>query len=269
LFNLASTHDLLCASDYLTVDDGTIVYQSVGKTRLMGRRLTDIGPWDMWNDTKDYGPAIALDLKVSGYFLNSGTRGRDDFVQRFYGSIKASWADQIRQVPTFDVHVSMPPLVAVVLDRAANRQNIPQVIADLRDELAEIRAELCEFDHLARDIRSQAEAENFSRKLFESFLAIVPESRVDRGFKPLAKVWQLGRPIMTAYSMVTNPTLLAPDKLEALLGEVRKAVTVNSSLVDRTHTSAKFAELLRTENIFRLVARHFSAAEIKVLCRAN
>jgi hypothetical protein len=109
------------------------------------------------------------------------------------------------------------------------------------------------------------DAENFSKKILESFAAIVPESRLDRGFKPLARIWKLASRIPSAYSILTNPAELDPARLEKALRDTKEAVSADESLVDRTHTAATFAKLLRTDNVYQLLLRHFSSAELKLL----
>lgn len=266
LFNLANTHDLLCATDYVTSNDGVVIHQQSSNSEFLGIRATDLSFSDLFQKVQNYGPALALDLKISGYFVDSlNKKTKDGYVNRFYGSVKAAWAKQLSGVPSFDLQIPMPPLVTIVLDRAGNRQGIPAAIRELRDQLMDVRGELCEFDHLTRNARRQVDAENLAKKILESFAAIVPESRLDRGFQPLARIWKLASPIRTAYSIVTNPTELDPAKLDRALKDIQEAVLADGSLVDRTHTAATFADLLRTDNVYQLLIRHFSPAELKLL----
>jgi hypothetical protein len=266
LFNLSNTHDLLCATDYIAANDGAIVYQQSGNSEYVGKQANDLSFADIFPAAQNYGPALALDLKISGYFAGPPmAKGRDGYVNRFYGSIRAGWAKQVSELPSFDLQIPIPPLVAVVLDRAGNRQAIPAAIEELRDQLMDVRGELCEFDHLTRNIRKQTDAEKFSKKILESFAAVVPESRLDRGFKPLARIWNLLTPIRTAYSIVANPSELNPENIERALKQAKEAVKGDTSLVDRTHTAATFAKLLRTDTVYQLLGRHFSPTELRLL----
>lgn len=267
IFQGAETVDWLCATDYGFVQHGRITQTASGEASLIGQTIAPPGALlaPLAARSKDVGSALAVDLKVSGYFAGrppGAAKSPANVVTNFYDRVAVPWRSHVSSVPAVDINLTLPPLLSIALDRASSRESLPKTIAILREELAEVRAELCEFDELVRAPKSQAELENTSRRILQAFAAVVPTSRLERGSRNLAKIWSVIKPIRRAYNIAINPIALDADQIEKLIKESNAAVMEKVSLVDRTISAATFAKLLRTQTMRRLVLKHFSGEEI-------
>jgi hypothetical protein len=270
LFQQANSCDWLCAVDYLYSKENVIYGQLDRSQALVGQRLEQaLTKIPNPTQTQLIGRSVAIDLKVPGYFFGTDSLTTDNFVTRLYERVAISLEHNTKAVPTLGLNIHVPPLLAIVLHRASNRNDLPAATVELRSELDRVRAELCEFDHMVRTEESQQHLEKKCREIEEAFAAIVADSRLDRGARTLGKIWSLNRPVRSAYNIATNPTALSPEALSKLMSEIQSAVTQNLSLVDRTITSAMFSRLLRTDNNRKLLAKHFTDSEIKSLDRSK
>lgn len=153
-----------------------------------------------------------------------------------------------------------------MLDRAASRTEIPDVIRALHDELGPVRYELFEFNQLIHSKCSQAELERKAARIKEAFIAIVPEAKADVGQRALAKCWELAKVLAKGYATAIHPVAIDGAKVVALLDEASQVVMNNTGrLVDRTMSSRKFARLLRTKSVHSIIRKHFTEAEIRTL----
>ena len=269
LFGLADTADFLCATDYAYALDRIVIQQSRSIQSLEGQSVDSLeqslGPLNA--AIANVSTSVAMDLKVPGYFIGAdqplGTH--DSFFSAFYSRVAISLQEHVKSAPGLGYSVRIPPLLAVVLDRAATRAALPRAITELRGELDRVRAELCEFDEMIRSNESQTALERKCVHIHESFAAVVPESRLELGARMLARTWSLIKPIRSAYNIAVNPVALSPSQLEKLASDVKAAVIENASLVDRTVTAATFSRLLRAANFRALIARHFSDREMSAL----
>jgi hypothetical protein len=270
VFNALETRDVLYANDFYTcygdvVGGSARQGASVAGTSI--HALDAIFP-DWRAESGRISLALGSDLGAPAYIAGPLSRSdqRSGYFGELYHRIDLSWREHTSRIPKLDVSVHLPPFLAIVLDRAGNREEIPDAIRTLRAELQFVRYELSEFNALLRhDDVNQAAAERRAQSILAAFDAIVPASRLDRGWRPLAAVWSLVKPLRTAYSAVSEPWLLDVDQLEVMLREANEAVVRNSSIVDETLTSRTFSDLLRTDQLRHLIGRHFGEDEMRRL----
>ncbi len=214
LFNVASTRDWLCAFDYALSEGHQITRGLASGSTFRGAKYPDLkaGEMPLQQLLSDVAPALARDFKVPGYFSNQEIRNNyrspRSFTHELYDRISVPWQQCVSNVPGVEYSIDLPPLLAIVLSRAASRERIPEVIKELHDELGPVRYELHEFDNLVRTETSQVALESKTARIQEAFMAIVPASRHQYARRTLARVWKLTRPLAKAYGLAINPTSL-------------------------------------------------------------
>jgi hypothetical protein len=272
LFNIARTRDWLCAYDYALVTHGKISRTEKRDTRLRHVEYGDFRKFQTISAPRaaDVIAGLALDFKMPGYFsdrhLIERYKSPQTFTHELYDRMEVPWKACVASVPGAQFNIEVPPLLSVVLDRAASRTEIPDVIRALHDELGPVRYELFEFNQLIHSKCSQAELERKAARIKEAFIAIVPEAKADVGQRALAKCWELAKVLAKGYATAIHPVAIDGAKVVALLDEASQVVMNNTGrLVDRTMSSRKFARLLRTKSVHSIIRKHFTEAEIRTL----
>ena len=269
LFSLAKSRDWLVAPEFLWVSDGVVVRSTLTKSPLVGKQVDQIRAGKYSHD--DVNEAINVTVESHGvpaYFTNLAlirSRRGDGFPRRFYHRIRQSWDNAVGDIPPIVCTFSLPPLLALILDRLNNRSDLQNVITDLRAELAPVREELIEFNNIVTQSTSSAEIEARVRRITESFDAIVPESRLSgaqRWQRRILSIQGLVRPLIKfAMGFATKGGATLEDGLK-VAGGARDLLIENKALIDRTITAKTFVNLLNTESLQSLVRHHFSEAEI-------
>jgi hypothetical protein len=275
LFALAGSRDWLVAPKFVRTQDGTVASSTLPNSALVGASVEDVRlRTRYWNE--DVTEALNVTIESHGVpaYLTDPTMVRsrrgDGFPKRFYHSLRKSWDQAVGDIPPIVCTFALPPLLAVVLNRLNNRADLQTVIADLRSELAPVRAELQDFNRIVTQSTSQAEIDARVRRIVESFDSIVPESRlstVQRRQRKILTIQGLVRPLVKfamGFAMKSGATVEAG--ISAAHG-VSDAVIESRSIVDRTVTAQTFVGLMRTESLQALVGTHFTAAEVAALER--
>jgi hypothetical protein len=271
VFSVPAARDWLCASDYVAVDGGRVVFSQRQDNSLLGLSVEEAARHAKQSSVMatDVFPSLAFDLKVPGYFSDSSLINRykapQNFAHELYDRIKLPWDQYVSSVPGVELSIQLPPLLAVVLTRAKKRGDIPDVVRALHDELGPVRYELIEFDHMVRSSSEQVALENKTKRIQESFAAIVPESRLDTGRNTIARMWSLVRPLRQTYNIAINPISIDAEKLQELVESCQSAVMQDASLADRTTSARTFTKLVRTESMLSLLKRHFTTPELAAM----
>jgi len=274
-FNIAPCSDSLFAVERLEIADGMVVGSSNINSIAKGLALNNL--------SSAYRPALALvgdfalalpmDFQAATHyacpeFSFASNQGASGFIDELYSRIHRPWMEMAKSAPQLHVNVSLPPLIAIVLSRASHRSNIPQVLAELRDELTDVRLKLIEMNNFLASTTSQADIIKYSTKMNSMFDAIVPESLLttaERRKRSLMSVFQFFKPTLPLYSIALDPLSASPDKFKELYSSISNAVATDSKIVSRNVASAKFAELLRVESMRDSLTTHFSRDEIGIL----
>jgi hypothetical protein len=256
LMGLAAGRDFLVAPEFLRADGGVVVSATFTNSPLIGRRLDTMTPgYQYWSpNIADAINAAIAQQGIPAYLADSlliKSRRGDGFAKNFYHRLRISWDKATEGIPPIECAFNVPPLLAIVLNRLNNRQDLKAVLVALREELVPVRAELREFSSIVTASTTQQEVARRVKRLNESFDAIMVEAsltsaeRVQRG---LALVQRLTRPIikfMAGFVTKTGPSLddlLGVASTPSLLVEYQ-------SVVDRTVTARTFSGLVRVEAV--------------------
>ena len=256
LFQKAQAYDHIFAVEKVRVDDQTIAESSLINSPVLGSSLTEakahyLARSDMQRAAM---ASVPLHFGVPAYFTDPGIEpfaGRRGMLGEFYTQVCDDWASATGSVPDFSVSVPVPPLLAVVLDRSANRNAIPATIAALRDELAPVRREMLGFTEMLNGALNQKQLEERCRYLKESFAAAVPASRKSGSILlPLLKLYRSARSPLDAVIKALNPDYKPDDP---------------RILANRTVTGRVFSQLLKTDAVQSMMRYHFTPAEIRAV----
>jgi len=203
--------------------------------------------------------SIPIDFGVPSYFAHPLLRpysGKRGFFGEFYTNVARDWDQGMGVVPDVAEVIPVPPLVAVVLDRAGRREDIPATVLALRDELAPVRAELLGFSDMLRGAYNQVQVEEKCRDIRASFGATFKASRLRD--QPLLL------PLLKLYKTVKSPLdpLIAALNPDFVPGDPRV-------LADRTVTAKTFAKLLRVDAMHSLLTNILTETEIHNLGRST
>lgn len=270
LFDLETSWDYLVASEAVQVEDGIIMGSTDQKSKHTGKRLADLSYSDLnLGRSPESAPLVLSDmLKVPSYYSEASTeraRRGDGFQKRFYSQLNVSWKRATANIPPVVCSFSIPPLLAIVLDQANSRQDIPAIITGLRSELTEVRKELIELNSIATSAAGQAEIEALVKRVEQSFSAILPESRLTQPEKLARRFFRAQSVIRPIVQLATGFFLNNGNSIADIPGIAQQAAETfvqTEKIVERTITASKFAPMVKTESIQQLVKHHFSEVEI-------
>ncbi|WP_155914629.1 hypothetical protein [Asticcacaulis sp. AC460] len=272
LMSMAHSIDYIIAPEYVKSENGVIVDASFSKSPLLGKKLSEISIDEYWSkDVSDAINASVSGFGIPAYFsdsrLNQSRRG-DGFQKRFYGGLNISWEKSVGNSPPIVCTFRLPPLLSIVLDRANNRQDIKNVIRDLRDELSIVRKELLNFNQIVTKPKSEIEISKMVKWIDESFEAILPEAGLTSGQRISRKIFNIHkivRPIVKFMAGFVMKTGLSYDDVLGYATNIHEYVLESESVIDRTQTSKIFSNLVKVESIQSLVRHHFSQSEINAI----
>ena len=270
--NAAPCCDHLLAVELIGVQSGEITESTNPHSTLVGRPFDDHSRnyRDLFATSAKVANAFPMQLGAASHFsaedfvaaTRSSTAG---FINDLYQRIERPWMTIAQSEPSLFIDVKLPPLIAIVLTRAARRADIPQVLRDLREELASARADLNRLNRMLDSSITQADLNAQVRRINESFDAIVPEALLtdsERRWRRITSVYQFLRPLRQLYSVAVDPLSADAEKIIELYNNSRDAVLRNQKIVSRSVTAATFAELLKVEAARGLVTSHFSPKEV-------
>jgi len=272
LINSIGGRDHLVAPEFLIVEEGIVRASTMDGSSSIGRTLEAISSNGYSDTLANEAINVAAETHGIPAYLASKQmqhlRRGDGFQKRFYGRLQTSWAKATGDIPPIVCSFSLPPLLAVVLHRANHREDLASVIDELRQELADARAELRDFNASITRTSTAAEIEARVRRLDASFDAIVPESRLspaERRKRRILSFQGLVRPVLKfAMAFATKSGASLADGLNAA-GGARDLIIESRALIDRTVTARSFVGLMQTESLQALVQHHLKDAEIAAI----
>lgn len=275
LFSVAKSRDWLIAPERLKLDGQSIVASTLPASPFVGRSIEALRSGTYSHSGVLDAINVAIESHgVAGYFSNPDlmrSRRGDGFQKRFYHRLRKSWEDAVGDLPPIVCTFSLPPLLAVVLDRSNNRSDLKKTLQELREELAPVRSELRSFNEIVIRSVSNAEIERRVRHITESFNAILPESRLssaERRQRKLLSIQRLSRPLIKlAMGFLTTTGATLEDGLQAAKG-ASGLIFESDALVDRTVTARTFVDLVKTESLQSLIKQHFRPSEIEAIERS-
>jgi hypothetical protein len=251
-------YDVIYATEEVVLEDHRIVASSYPESAIVGL--------DFGTAMKDYLSltpmqaaaifATPQSMSAPAYFsdpLLGRFAGKRGFFGEFYAAIRRDWDQSTSTVPDIDFSVTLPPLTAIVLDRAASRDAIPAAIMEVRDELAAVRQEMLQLsDRLRFRPLDQRQVEEQCRALRESFQAVVRASRTQH--RPIILT------LLQLFSAVRKPLDLVMTHLNPAYSPGDPRVLAN-----RTVTGRMFARLLATDSLHSLMTHFFTHAELRAI----
>jgi hypothetical protein len=174
--------DEVVITEHVSIVDQKVTESSWGGTRLIGQGLpTDISSYLSVNPevgamlasypSEFRLPAYFADPMIEEHFSSSGT-----FSDKFYRTVGATIIERSSIIPGSTVEVRLPLLVWILLGRINNRNEIPDEIVALRDELNEARRELSELDSRMLSAGREAERADIAKYYIEAFGRVVDAS---------------------------------------------------------------------------------------------
>ncbi|MBA2668984.1 MAG: hypothetical protein H0U67_01270 [Gemmatimonadetes bacterium] len=162
----------------------------------------------------------------------------------------------MKAVPDIAEVIPVPPLLAIVLDRAPTRSDVPATIFALREELEPIRAEMLGFSDMLRGAYNQVQVEQRCTEIRASFSATFKASRLTEQplLLPLLKLYKAAKSPLDPLIAALNPDYVPGDP---------------RVLADRTLTAKSFARLLRVDAMHSLLASMLSEGEIRNLSKST
>lgn len=260
LFSAATAYDQFFVVEDVRVHDGPIRSSNLDGSGIRGLAIEEAKAAYLYHSPYQAAvlSSIPVDFGVPGYFTHPLLRphsGKRGFFGDFYTTVAHDWDEAMKVVPDITEVIPVPPLVAIVLDRANRRSDLPAVILTLREELAPIRAELSGFSDILRGSFNQIQIEEKCGDIRASFAATFKASRRrDQSFL---------LPLLKLYKAVKSPLdpLIAALNPEYVPGDPRV-------LADRTVTARTFAGLLRVDSMHSLLTNILTEAEVQSLNRS-
>jgi len=166
--------------------------------------------------------------------------------------------------PQLRVELKLPPLLAIVLNRANCRSDVPAVLKELREEMAPIREDLVYLNRMIDACLDQSEIYAQTKRISESFDAIVAESLltpVELRWRRIISVFNLIKPVKQIYAIAADPLAADHEKFVEVFQSAKAAVQQDSRIVSRSVAASKFSELLRVGSVRDMVTSHFTNEE--------
>jgi hypothetical protein len=272
IMRLADSRDWIFAPEIVRVEGGTVVQTGLRDSPLRGMKVDAIGRGTRyWNTDIALGISAALgDHGVAAYLTEPDLlrpRRGDGFHKHLCSRINESWQRATAGMPPVTCTIALPPMLAIVMNRLMNREDLLAGIRELREELRPVRGELKALNEIATRSTDQGDVERMTKRITEAFDDIVPESRrspAEKRLLTIMRVYRLAKATGTlGYKCykVLNGSEKAVELAKATR-DLRDAVLETNLVVDRTVTSQKFAELAELEALQSL-AKMLSEAEIR------
>ncbi|MDO9054137.1 MAG: hypothetical protein Q7U37_09465 [Gallionella sp.] len=273
-FNAAPCSDYLLASELVEIRNGEIISSTNPSSLLTGNELDDRRDnyARLLSSSSEIVNAMPMQVDAAAHYsaneftmhLKQGSAG---FINSLYRRIERPWMEVAQIEPSLFIDVKLPPLIAIVLARAGHRKDIPEVLIELREELAPVRDDLARMNCLLDSTITQADLNAQVRKINESFDAIVPEALLtdaERRWRRITTAFNFVKPARQLYGIAVDPLAADPDKIAEIFQNTRQAILQNRRIVSRSVPAAKFSELLRVDSARGIVTTHFSQKELEL-----
>lgn len=273
-FQTANCRDLLFATEYITFGNGVVESSSNQNSKLLGQPTEQLSDnyRSLLRDAAESASAFPLEIGATTYYtgpeLAAPMRAGAGFIDELYRRIYRPWMDVAQATPPLHVDVKLPPMLAIVLSRAMFREQIPDTLRELRDELRTVREELNYLNVFLDRTLSQADILAQVRKVNESFDAIVPEALLTdaaRRWRRIASVYRGILPVKQLYSIAVDPLSVDHERFRELFGAAQDTVAKDRRIVSRYVSADSFSELLRVGSIRDMVTSHFTDVELRLL----
>jgi hypothetical protein len=127
---------------------------------------------------------------ICGGFGKNAIEIAEKYPETLFHDLDEHWKRYAEEMMEDGLGLLIPPVLGIVLSRAASREAIPIVIRDLRDEWAEARTKVWTLLDALRTARTLGEATSIRRELSESSKLFAPQAN-DADSRPIRVLWEL------------------------------------------------------------------------------
>jgi hypothetical protein len=273
---VAPCRDLLYASEFISISREEIVESTNLDSKVVGRSSCDdsLAYGLITESCADLANALPMTIGAAAHFASNALQkplrpGVGGFINQLYSRINKPWMEVAQSQPHLYCELKLPPLLAICLNRASHRADLPGVLGELRQELADARIELNSMNEMLESSNSQAEIVRQSKRIQQCFDAIVPEAlmtNTQRKQRRIMSVFRILKPIPQLYSAAVDPLSLGPSQFADVFDSVQATILNEGRIVSRCSSALKFSSLLRTGSIRDVMTSHFNDDELRLLC---
>ena len=271
------SRDLLFTTEYLEVDERIVTSSSNPRSGLINRSIESFGNGYelVLKSSSEVSITLPNRIGATTYFSNSEltkhfSNYESGFIKRLYDSIEKPWFEIAQASPLIEVDIKLPPLISIVLSRASYRDEIPNVIRSLREELTASRKELTRFNSLIGEDLNQRDYMAQVNRIQDSFNAIVAESQLTDAEimkRKILGVWSLIRPVANVY-VASNFTMFNTlDEFMTVYRSMEDRVKKSSHIVSRNVPASTMSEMLKVDNIFMSTKKILTDSELKLFSK--
>jgi len=127
---------------------------------------------------------------LAGEFGNAAIGASSEFPTELFDPLDQQWQQFARDADSGGLGLVVPPVVSILLSRAARRDAIPGILADLRNEWGVARAKVWALVAQLKAARTLEDAFEIKRQLEEAARLIVPTSP-SVGTRPIRVLWDI------------------------------------------------------------------------------
>lgn len=272
-------------------------------TRLIGLAadFSNAGPGDVYYQAHlDYLSRLGLVLRTGGSVVCEGEFGKaaferpTEFPSTLFEGLDKEWESYAREAYE-GFGLTLPPVLSIVLTRAARRDAIATIVGDLRAEWGDARRRIWESIHTLKTAETLAEAHEIRRELAEAAKRFSPaQEQGTLQQSPLRVIWDIfataavgalsGNPAIgvlggTTKALIENAPHLARDLFGGgafdLARRVRtelREVESTTPLLSRLLTPSELEELSRgvadAREDFDSWIRRAPISDLDALCRS-
>lgn len=272
---VAGCFDRMITIESLRMDGDRVQLSSRHGSPAVSNRISDLpGHFRSFlTAAGELSSALPAQIGVSTYFtapelsvpLNAGGAG---FIDLMYTRMYRAWTEVAQAAPPIHIDVKLPPMLSIVLSRAMTREKIPEVLAELRQQLQAARDEFVRLNQVIEGTRSQADIIAQTQRLGAAYDAIVPEAMLtdaERRWRRIATVWSWAKPLRHLYSIAVDPLAMDPAQFRKFYRETRDAVSKTKRVIARSVAAESIAEMLRVPSIRETVETHFTKEEVRII----
>lgn len=169
-------------------------------------------------------------------FARAAIDKASEFPELLFKALDADWREFGRSIDNADIGPWIPPVTAIVASRSADREKIPAIIRDLRDEWAMARAKVWDLVDELKLTRNPSQAEAVLRELTEAS-KYFSSFRQDNSTRPLQILWEFFLAAFGGAAIGSLAGSTAVGTVTALIGQsirtVQKSADLSSILLGR------------------------------------
>lgn len=249
--------------DFFSERDSSRTYEQVELPPALletARKVSNDDPGEpFYNAHVEYLQKLVGVVKAGGSALVAGELGQTainraaEYPEQLFASLDADWKAFARRATDGDIGLVAPPLLSVVLTRAATRDAIPTALSDMRDEYAVARRKVWALLDDLKSARTIDEATRIGKQLASATTAMSP-TQSTASSRPARVLWDL------AVGGLTGGATAQLAHGDPLIGAITGVIKAAGSALP---APSDFGQMLFHRGAFDL-ARRVRGATLKV-----